>query len=144
MYQNQPRRLHLVSISWDNSKEQPFQLRNFWNFILPVFARSLNMHAQFITTRYPSTYQTTLKGLQKRPLRIIYPWMPYTDSLEESGLPRLFEWRQLLTGKLFNEITQDQSHKLRSLLRRKRKLNVPRAKTDRFMNSFIVSNCKYF
>jgi hypothetical protein len=118
-------------------------IRPIFEYACPVYHNSL-----------PKYLSDDIERLQKRALRIIYPWMPYTDSLEESGLPRLFERRQLLTCKLFNEITRDQSHNLRSLLpsenncsyqlRRKRQLNVPRAKTDRFMNSFIVSNCKYF
>ena len=114
----------------------------------------INLTALFMKCCLPKYLSDDIERLQKRALRIIYPWMSYTDSLEESCLPRLSERRQLLTYKLFNEITRDQSHKLRSLLpsenncvyqlRRKRQLNVPRAKTDQFMNSFIVSNCKYF
>jgi hypothetical protein len=72
-------------------KRAAIPTKELLKFYTTCIRATLNVHAQFITTRYPSTYQTTLKGLQKIPLRIIYPWMPYTDSLEESGLPRLFE-----------------------------------------------------
>lgn len=118
-------------------------IRPIFEYACPVYHNSL-----------PKYLSDDIERLQKRALRIIYPWMPYTDSIEESGLSRLSERRQLLTCKLFNEITQDQSHKLRSLLpsennckyqlRHKRQLNVPRAKTDRFKNSFIVSNSNIF
>jgi hypothetical protein len=80
-------------------------IRPIFEYACPVYHNSL-----------PKYLSDDIERLQKRALRIIYPWMPYTDSLEESGLPRLFERRQLLTCKLFNEITRDQSHNLRSLL----------------------------
>ena len=45
-----------------------------------------------------------LEQLQKRALRIIYPFQSYSEALRASGLPRLSERREHLTRKLFVEV----------------------------------------
>ncbi|CAB3982449.1 Hypothetical predicted protein [Paramuricea clavata] len=49
-----------------------------------------------------------LEKLQKRALHIIFPTLPYAEALVEAGVDSLFNRRQ----KLFNDIANDESHKL--------------------------------
>ena len=112
-------------------------------YACPVFHNSL-----------PKYLSNDLEQLQKWALGIIYPFRSYSEVLRASGLPRLSDHMEHLTRKLFVEVASNPSHKLHSLLldsnccqynlRRQWKFAVPRAKTDRFINSFIISNCKYF
>ena len=66
-------------------------------------------------------------------------------------LPSLYDRRDTLTTKLFEEICCDPNHKLHHLLpevnrssvnnlRNRRKFNLPICKTNRLRNSFIFSN----
>ena len=76
---------------------------------------------------------------------------PSHDALNQANLEMLSQCRQSITTKLFDSITCNSDHKLYKLLppqnncelnlRRKRKFNVPLAKTKRLMNTFIYSNC---
>ena len=45
-----------------------------------------------------------LERIQKRALRIIYPFASYADALEMCDLPSLYDRRDTLTTKLFEEI----------------------------------------
>ncbi len=91
-----------------------------------------------------------LERLQKRALRTIYPSLTYREALTASKLPTLYDRRDGLTKRLFNEISSNPNHKLYNLLpgrnsftvnlRNKRSFNVPKCKTNRFKTSFICSN----
>ena len=83
------------------------------------------------------------------PTYLLHP--PSHDALNQANLETLSQRRQSITTKLFDSITCNSDHKLYKLLppqnncelnlRRKRKFNVPLAKTKRLMNTFIYSNC---
>ena len=101
----------------------------------------------------PKYLSDDLERLQKRALRIIFPFASYSDALEVCGLPSLCDRREALTTKLFQEICCNTSHKLYHLLpelnestvnlRNRRKFYVPVCKTNRLKASFIYSNsCK--
>ena len=45
-----------------------------------------------------------LEMIQKRALRMIFPWVPYDEALSVSGLQQLSARRQRFTDKLFHEI----------------------------------------
>ena len=69
--------------------------------------------------------------------------------LEFNNLQSLFASRQSHSEKTFNNIVSDQSHKLHQLLpernnyrslRKNRLFNIPRCKTERFKNSFIIAS----
>ena len=90
-----------------------------------------------------------LEEVQKRALRIIFPFCSYNEALVESGLTKLSERRQELVDKLFKEVLQNEQNKLHELLparntctlnlRNMRKFK-PVFKTNRFRNSFITFN----
>ena len=83
-------------------------------------------------------------------LHIIFPTLPYAEALVEAGVDSLFNRRQILTTKLFNDIVNDESHKLYQLLpsknfsnynmRKENIFNVSISRTNRFKNSFIQHN----
>ena len=89
-------------------------------------------------------------NLQKRAMCIIYPSASYQEALAPAGLAPFALRRQQLTDKLFKQISNDKTHKLHKLLpavnsssvnlRNKRKFKIPIVKTERFKNSFIISN----
>ena len=72
--------------------------------------------------------------IQKRTMRIIFPWLSCKDTLSAAGIQSLDDRRQELTQKLFNDVVTNNDHKLHILLpphnnndlnlRHKRKFNV--------------------
>ena len=58
-----------------------------------------------------------LEQLQKRAVRIIFPFVPYSDALHQANLETLSRRRQSITTKLFDStITCNSDHKLHELL----------------------------
>ena len=88
--------------------------------------------------------------IQKRAMRIIYLSASYREALATAGLAPFALRRQQLTDKLFKQILNDKTDKLHKLLpavnsssvnlRNKCKFKIPKVKTERFKNSFIISN----
>ena len=97
----------------------------------------------------PAYLSDELEGVQKRAMRIIFPFRSYNESLVESGLIKLSDRRQELVDKLFREVVLNEDNKLHDLLpapntctmslRNSRKFR-PIFKTNRFHNSFIPFN----
>ena len=91
--------------------------------------------------------------IQKRALRIIFPWVLYEEALSVAGLQKLSTRRQRHTDKLFYEIESNNSQRLHNLLparisnhfslRKKHKFNV-NFRTERHRKSFIVHNSLKF
>lgn len=114
-------------------------IRPITEYACPVFHNGLSKYLSI-----------DLERIQKRALRIIYPFVSYADALKRCDLPSLYDRRDALTIKLFKEISYDPNHKLNHLLpeanrcpvnlRNRRKFNVPICKTNRLKNSFIFSN----
>ena len=98
----------------------------------------------------PTYLWRDLETIQRRAMRIIYPTESYEDALLLSGLTSLFLLRQQITNKVFLNIMNDDAHKLHELLpaknnislnlRKKMKFINQRVKTNRYRNSFIISN----
>ena len=104
-----------------------------------------SVHLQFIPTNASyclSHLSAKLEKLQKRATRIIFPFMPYKVALATAGLPSMYERRETITAKLFNDVISSPDHKLHSLLptrnqskyslRNNRAYHIPGAKTNRF------------
>ena len=105
-------------------------IRSLLEYACPVFHRAL-----------PGYLSDDLERLQRPALRIIFPSLSYSGAIVESGLT---------TQRTFNELANDNEHKLYHLLpirsnsnyatRHQRKFNLPRVKTERCKNSFIISH----
>ena len=104
----------------------------------PVFHRAL-----------PSYLSEDLERLQKRAMKIIYPELSYAKALELSWLLTLYDRREAIAAKLFDEICANQSHSLHKLLpskyqpsyslREQKTFIRPKCKTERCKNSFLLS-----
>ena len=92
-----------------------------------------------------------LKGFKKRALCIIYPQLSYQDALDMLELKTLSTRRGDLCKKLFDSILDDEDHKLRNLLppkvtsdtynfRNEKLFNIPKYRTNRFRDTFIISS----
>ena len=91
-----------------------------------------------------------LQRVQKRAMRIIFPFCSYNEASAKSGLMKLSDRCQELVDKLFKKTIQSEQNKLHDRLystfntntlniRNKRKFR-PVFKTNRFRNSFIILN----
>ena len=95
----------------------------------------------------PAYLSNELERVQKRAMRIIFPFFSYNESLVDSNVIKLSDRRQELVDKLFKEVIQSKQKKLygllpallRTNLRNTRKFR-PVFKTNRFRISFITSN----
>lgn len=113
-------------------------IRPIAEYACPVFHDSI-----------PAYLVDVLEGVQKRAMRIIFPFRSYNEALHESGLTSLFDRRQDIVDKLFKGIVDDKENKLHCLLpacnprhrnlRHQRKFR-PTFKTNRFRDSFITFN----
>ena len=100
----------------------------------------------------PVYLSISLQQVQRRALRIIYPYSSYEEALIKAELVSLAERRQLFTDRLFDKVIRDKGSKLHSLLpsvnntnrslRRQRLFQVPKFNTNRFGNSLIMKNCR--
>ena len=98
----------------------------------------------------PSYLSEGLERIQKRALRILFPYASSNSALKETGIPSLYDRRASLSLDLFNDIVLDITRKLvgllpptaeyHSQLRINRKFNVPVCKTEGLKKSFIVSH----
>ena len=91
-----------------------------------------------------------IERVQKRVLRILFPEVSYSKALEDGGLKSLFHRREELCCILFKQIVEsDGQQKLAGLLpvlnnneryhfRNRRMFSIPRVKSKRFRNSFIM------
>ena len=94
----------------------------------------------------PSYLSEELECIQKRALRIIFPYASYDSALKEASIPSLYDRRAPLSFDLFNDIVHDTNHTLAGLLppkadhhrqlRSNRKFNVPAFKTERLKKIF--------
>ena len=97
----------------------------------------------------PVYLSNELECVQKRAMRIIFPFCSYNEALVKSGLTKHSDRRQELVDKRFKEVLLNEQNKLHKLLparntctlnlRNMRKFK-PVFKTNRFRKSFITFN----
>lgn len=115
-------------------------IRSIMDYAVPVFHYSL-----------PRYLMRELEHVQKRAMSIICPGHGYHEALDIMNFKELAIHHDEMCETLFDTIVNDNDHRLYKLLsathettyllRRARPFNVPRFKTDRFKNSFIISSC---
>jgi len=89
-----------------------------------------------------------LERIQKRAMAIIYPQFNYNDALSKANISTVKEHFNQICSRLFQEITNNSEHNLYNFLpknykpkyniRKVRKFNIQKIKTERFGNSFII------
>ena len=97
------------------------------------------------------TLKKDLENVEKRALSIICPGLAYRKALELSNIMSINDYIASLCKKTFLSIANDPAHRLRNKLqssgsscynlRCKRRFAIPKCKTERFKNSFLVRSC---
>ena len=111
---------------------------------------SLDYACQVFHYALPKYLRADLERIQKRAMRCMFPsHLPYSAALVKANINSVNE-RHCYTSprnssknhnNKLNHLIPKVNETPRTILRKQRPLNVPRAKTDRFFNSFIVSGC---
>ena len=120
-------------------------------FYYSVITSVLDFSCQLFHRSLPKYLSDDIERIQRRALQIIFPSLSYCEAIDKAGIPTLSERLKTLSIKLFNDIVSNEHHKLANLLppmassharglRNKRRFNTPVCRTDRFMNSFIISH----
>ena len=107
-------------------------IRSVLSYAVPVFYYSLPLYL-------------------KMALAIIFPGIDYSDALVSAELPSIERYNENICKKTFNSILNDKSNRLRNLLpsahkssyslRRCRRFETPRWKTNRFRDTFLMKSC---
>ena len=92
-----------------------------------------------------------LERVHKRALLIICPSLSYDEALNEAGILTIISYCEDICDKVFNAALGNKDNKLNKLLteankapyllRNHRHFALPKWKTDRFKNTFILSSC---
>ena len=95
--------------------------------------------------------QCELERVHKRALLIICPSLSYDEALNEAGILTIISYCEDICDKVFNVALGNKDNKLNKLLteankvpyflRNHRHFALPKWKTDRFKNTFILSSC---
>ena len=93
-----------------------------------------------------------LERVQKRAMSIIFPVLNYHDVLNRMNIKKLVLRHNDICNTLFSNIQSDKDHRLHNLLlapyettyslMHARPFNIPRYRTNRFKNTFIMSSSK--
>lgn len=112
-------------------------IRSVIDYAVPVFHHAL-----------PKYLMEELERIQKRAMAIIYPQFNYNDALSKANISTVKEHFNQICSRLFQEITNNSEHNLYNFLpknykpkyniRKVRKFNIQKIKTERFGNSFII------
>ena len=115
-------------------------VRSILSYAVPVFYYAL-----------PKYLQNDLERVQKRALLIIFPGLAYHKAIEVADIQTISDYNESICDKTLKYISNNTSHRLRKLLpalnknqytlRRNRRYALPRWRTNRFRNTFIMSSC---
>ena len=119
-------------------------IRSSLDYACPAFHHAL-----------PKYLRDELERVQKRALACIFPAIHYHDALSRAKIKSIDEHHEELTNRLFDKILRNPTCKLNQLipdgvghieydLRCQRTLHVPITKTQRFLNSFIISSSNIY
>ena len=113
-------------------------IRSILVYVAPVFFHALPKYSH-------------CERVQKKALSIICPSLSYDEALNEAGIPTIISYYEDICDKVFNTALGNKDNKLNKLLtetnkapyllRNHRHFALPKWKTDRFKNTFILSSC---
>ena len=99
----------------------------------------------------PLYLKKDLENVEKQALSIICPGLAYRKALELSNIMSINDYIASLCKKTFLSIANDPAHRLHNMLQSsgpscynlqcKRRFVIPKCKTERFKNSFLVRSC---
>ena len=128
-----------------------FQKCSF-NFSLKLNIRSvLTYAAPVFFYALPKYLKDELVRVEKRAMSIICPGLPYQEAIESMTIVPIVDFIKRLCSNTFDTIIKVPEHRLNRLiqfsgpsrysLRCNRRIIVPKCKTDRFRNTFIIRSC---
>ena len=95
--------------------------------------------------------QRELERVQERALSIICAGLDYKEALDVAGIPTIVSYDEGICNSTFTSIITNKEHRLNNLLpainhnpcssREHRRSAIPKWKTNRFGNTFIMSSC---
>ena len=125
-----------------------------WDLVLfyATCIRSILVYAATVFCyALPKYLQCELERVQKRALSVIRSSLSYDEAFDEAGIPTIISCYEDICGKVFNAALVNKENKLNKLLtevnkvpyslRNHRHLALPKWKTHRFKNTFILSSC---
>ena len=96
----------------------------------------------------PKNLKDELVRIEKRAMSIICPGLPYMETIELVNIVPIVDFITGLCSNTFDTIIKDPEHRLNRLIQFSapsryalRRFIVPKCKTDRFGNSFIIRSC---
>jgi len=115
-------------------------IRSILTYAVPVFHYALPMYLQ-----------RELERVQERALSIICAGLDYKQALDVAGIPTIVSYNEGICNSTFTSIITNKEHRLNSLLpainhnpyssREHRCFAIPKWRTNRFRNTFIMSSC---
>ena len=115
-------------------------IRSVLAYASPVFFYALPMYLK-----------KDLERVEKRALSIICPGLGYREALKFLHIDSILDYVANLCKKTFSSIANDPAHRLYSMLpfsgpsrynlRLKRRFVIPKYRTERLKNSFLVRSC---
>lgn len=115
-------------------------IRSVMTYVSPAFFYAL-----------PLYLKKDLENVEKWALSIICPGLAYRKALQLSNIMSINDYIASLCKKTFLSIANDPAHRLHNMLqssgpscynlRCKRRFAIPKCKTERFKNSFLVRSC---
>ena len=115
-------------------------IRSILVYAVPVFFYAL-----------PKYLRCELERVQKRALSIICPILSYNETRKETGISTIISYCEEICDKVFNATLSNKNNKINRLLTEASKapyslrnqgyFALPKWKTDRFRNTFVLSSC---
>jgi hypothetical protein len=147
-------------LTWNNHVEY-LVMSAFRNFFIQTKRSGVDIIAEIVQYNcFPLCSSNISKRrfrahIQKRALRCIFPCVPYSTALELANIQSIDDHHETLTNKLSQNIKESPNSKVKHLLRERHEsttydlrvqnpLVVPRTKTKRFSNSFIIADSKAY
>ena len=125
------KRLHALRLLKRSSIPSSKLVRVFNTCIRPIleYSREVWHHS------LPQYLSDQIERIQHRALRIIFPDCWYDIAMDCAGVVSLFIWRESICKRFFERMRTDNNIN---------KLSIPRCKTNRYANSFIIAGSKAF
>ena len=109
------------------------------------------MQCPYSSMLCPNIYGVSWSGLKNRALSIICPILSYNETRKETGISTIISYCEEICDKVFNAALSNKNNKINRLLTEASKapyslryqghFALPKWKTDRFRNTFVLSSC---
>ena len=145
----------LLRINTTLNKKLLQTITNYWHDMSTFYTTCIRYVLTYAAPAFfyalPKYLKDELVRVEKRAMSIICPGLPYQETIELVNIVPIVDFITGLCSNTFDTIINDPEHRLNRLiqfsgpsryaLRCNRRFIVPKCKTDRFRNSFIIRSC---